>query len=122
LKRLYVQYSGVQRPSPDADPEYVAGERDRTVERYYETQIDTGMMDDPAGTESLAEFQQRGPYYYFAWNRDSRDGATRVQVNQEFTEGTDVDNMNVLLFSVSETSLKCTIHNGDIVNIDQIER
>ena len=128
LTRLYVQYDGLQRPSPDADPRLDSdtgglptGHFELT-ERYYETQAETGMINDEAGPENLEEWLERGPYYYFNWNRDSRSGATRVVVNQEFSSAGAVSYGNVLLFSISETSAEITIRNGEIVDVIQVER
>lgn len=127
LSRLYVQYAGVTKPSPDALPEYKSLETDRTTERYRETMDSTGMSENPAGMETLQDWQTRGPYYYFDWERDSRDGSTRVQVNQEFlgldSAGTpNSTNMNILLFSISTTSAQITIRNGAVVEVVQVER
>ena len=127
LTRLYVQYSGVTKPSPDALPEYKSLETDRTMERYRETLDATGMSQNPAGAETLQDWQTRGPYYWFEWNRDSRDGSTRVQVNQEFlglNAGVTPNstNMNILLFSISTTSAQVTVRNGQITDLVQVER
>lgn len=122
LTRFYLQYAGVQRPSPDADPDYVSGVVDRTVERYYETYTECGMLTDTAGPETLEEWQQRGPYLWLNYPRDSRDGSTRVQVNQEFSDNAITTNGNILLFGISETSVKVTIADGNIIDIQQVER
>lgn len=125
LTRLYVQYDGLQRPSPDADPSVTTtantGKYEIT-ERYYETMAETGLMYDDAGPESIQDWVRRGPYYYFNWNRDSRSGATRVVVNQEFSSQNAVDNGNVLLFAISETSAEITVRNGSISDVVQVER
>jgi hypothetical protein len=126
LTRLYIQYDGLQRPSPDADPVVDEGQaitgKFQITERYYETMAETGMMDDEAGPESIQEWIRRGPYYYFNWNRDSRSGATRVVVNQEFSSADSVTHGNVLLFSLSETSAEITVRNGEISDVVQVER
>lgn len=125
LSRLYIQYDGLQRPSPDGDPSVIsvpgAGTY-QTTERYYETMAETGMLFDDAGGESMTQWRTRGPYYYFNWNRDSRSGATRVVVNQEFTDAASVTYGNVLLFSISETSAEITVRNGEISDVIQVER
>lgn len=125
LSRLYIQYDGLQRPSPDGDPSVIsfpgAGTY-QTAERYYETMAETGMLFDDAGGESMTQWRTRGPYYYFNWNRDSRSGATRVVVNQEFNDANAVLYGNVLLFSLSETSAEITIRNGEISDVVQVER
>ena len=127
LTRLYIQYDGLQRPSPDADPSITQGLNNspgffQLTERYYDTVAETGMMYDEAGPESIQDWIRRGPYYYFNWNRDSRSGATRVVVNQEFSSKASVDNGNVLLFAISETSAEITVRNGEISDVVQVER
>jgi hypothetical protein len=127
LSRLYIQYDGIKRPEVDATPECDdlgnPTRRLQVQERYYQSLAETGMLFDPAGAETLNEWQRRGPYYYFNWNRATASGATRVQVNQEFNGGnTTVDNANVLLFSLSETSAVITVRNGEITSVEQIDR
>lgn len=120
LNRLYVQYDGVQRPSPDADPEF-SPSVDRTVQRYYESMTEAGMITDPAGCETLAEHHRRGSFYYFNWLRSAKSGATRVQTNSQFLTGTDVSNMNILLFAISETSALITVKNGSVTAVENRE-
>ena len=132
LSRLFLQYDGLQRPQPEATPEYVICNPEgspgvsRMTDRYYETYAETGMIHDDAGPENLAQWQRRGPFYYFNWNRQTNSGATRVQVNCQFNETAPNDFMqkygNVLLFSVSETSAVVTVRNGEITNVEQIEK
>ena len=125
LTRLYVQYAGVTKPQIDANPEYKSLEVDRTVERYYESLDECGMLSNTAGAESLQDWQTRGPFHWFSWARDSTDASTRVQVNSEFgglqSPGTQNNtNMNMLLFSISTTSAKITVRDGSIVTVEQL--
>jgi hypothetical protein len=126
LTRLYLQYDGIKRPEIDATPIVdgtgVPNRRMNIQERYYQSLAETGMLFDPAGSEKLDEWQRRGPYYYFNWNRASASGATRVQVNQEFSTSDATTTGNVLLFSLSETSAVVTIRNGEITSVEQIDR
>ena len=133
LSRLYLQYDGLQRPQPEALPEFVPCSGtgpvegvSRMTERYYETMAETGMIHDDCGPENISQWQRRGPFYYFNWNRQTNSGATRVQVNCQFNEQSPDNYMqkygNVLLFSISETSAVVTIRNGEITNLEQIEK
>lgn len=118
LNRLYVQYDSLSRPAPDADPEFVAGAVNRFGQRYRETLDESGMSEDPAGAENYAEWCRRGPYFYFNWNRPMTSGATRVQVNQSFAPGRSPQtNANVLLFSISESSVEVTVKNGSVLSV-----
>lgn len=125
LSRLYLQYDGIKRPEIDATPIFdLSGnpKTQQTQERYYQSLAETGMIFNDAGSESLETWQLRGPYYFFNWNRSTNSGATRVQVNQEFSEPSSVTNGNVLLFSISETSAIVTVRNGDITSVEQVDR
>ncbi len=107
---------------PDANPEYEALSTDRTVQRYYESMSECNLLHNPAGTETLQEHQRRGSFYYFNWGRKAvgngkTSGATRVQVNQQFTSSTPVENMNVLLFSVHRNDVSVTIKSGQTMGI-----
>jgi len=122
LNRLYVQFDGVQRPSPDCDPEYIAESVDRTVQRYHESMVEADMYENEAGCEKLAEHHRRGSFYYFNWNRSAKSGATRVQTNSQFATGTDISNANILLFSISENAAKITVRNGSVTAVDIVSR
>ena len=125
LSRLYLQYDGLKRPEIDATPRFDRSGALKTLqvqERYYQSLTETGMIFNDAGAESLEVWQQRGPYYFFNWNRSTNSGATRVQVNQEFSQPESVTNGNVLLFSISETSAIVTVRNGDITSVEQVDR
>lgn len=126
LRRLYIQYDGIKRPEVDATPENddlaTPARRLQIQERYYQSLAETGMLFDPAGSETLNQWQRKGPYYYFNWNRATSSGATRVQVSQEFEGADAIANANVLLFSLSETSAVITVRNGEITSVEQIDR
>ena len=125
LSRLYLQYDGIKRPEIDATPRFDRSGNPKILqvqERYYQSLAETGMIFNDAGAESLEVWQTRGPYYFFNWNRSTNSGATRVQVNQEFSEPSTVTNGNVLLFSISETSAIVTVRNGDITSVEQVDR
>jgi hypothetical protein len=116
LNRLFVNYAGLNKPSPDADPSFIAG-TDFTVERYAQTQIGSGAYFDTGGAETLEEYHERGSYYYFPWQRDGTDRSTRCTVNQGFTNGTDVTNMRVLLFDHSKQVARVKVSQGRIVDL-----
>lgn len=117
LDRLFINYAGVNKTSPDAQMTYIAG-TDYTVQRYAETQIASGGFFDNGGCETLEEFHERGSYYYFNWQRDGSDRSTRATVNNGFVAGTDVTNMRVLLFDHSKQVARIKVQDGRIVNVD----
>ena len=117
VERFYIKYAGVQKPSPDGDPLFVVGETDYTLERYMENIISTGGMFSEGGAESHQSYLDRGMYYYFDWPRDGSDRSTDVLVKQQFNGSTDIDNMNVLLFSHIKQVARVTIQNGELIDM-----
>jgi hypothetical protein len=121
LERMYISYSGQQRPSPDADPSFSVGV-DRTVQRYVDTMIENGSYFDSGGAESIQEFHKRGSYYYFSWARDGTDRSTRCSVFSGFSKllGNAQENANCLLFTHSKQVGKITVQDGLVIDV-QVE-
>ena len=109
LERFYLSYASQQQPSPDADPEFELGV-DNTVQRYLETQLNTGGYFDSGGAETIAEYHKRGSYYHFDFPKDATDNSTRVVVNQKFN--TNVSNMRALLFNHYRQTARIVVAEG----------
>lgn len=114
--RFYVNYAGQSLPNPDANPEFKDG-TDFTVQRYMETQINTGSMFDTGGSETIDEWHNRGAYYFQTWCKDGTDRSTRVSVHQGFEVGTAVNDLRVLLFSHSKQVARIRIEDGRTVDV-----
>lgn len=121
VSRFHINYAGQTKPNPDADPAYSAS-KDYTVQRYVDTQIDTGAITDTGGCETLDEWRERGAYYYYAWPRDGTDRSTRVTVKSSFDTGSDVANMRVLLFTHSKSVARVTVVDGRVESVDVEDR
>lgn len=115
LTRLFVNFAGQNKPQPDADPSFVAG-TDNTLQRYVETQMETGGYEDTGSAESLLDFHNRGSFYFWNWARDGTDRSTRCTINHQFS-GT-VDNTRVLLFDLSKQVARVSVQDGRIISCD----
>jgi hypothetical protein len=117
LNRLFLNYAGQNKPSPDADPRYKVGNAsDYTIQRYAETQIYSGAYYDTGGAETIQEYHGAGSYYYFSWSRDGTDRSTRVNVHFGF-EGGAIDNARVLLFDHSKKIARIRVQDGRVVDV-----
>lgn len=116
LNRMFVNYAGVNKPSPDADPTFDAT-KDHTTQRYIDTQMYSGCYFSEGGCETIEEFHDRGSYYYLPFPRDATDRSTRVNVHSSHT-GADVDNMRVLLFDHSKQTGRVQIQDGRVVSVE----
>jgi hypothetical protein len=117
LNRMFINYAGQNRPAPDADPSFVAGQ-DYTVQRYNETQLYSGAYFDSGGAETIEEWHKRGAYYYFSWPRDGTDRSTRVNVHFGFSGA--VANGRVLLFDHSRKVARIQVKDGRVIDV-QVE-
>jgi len=115
LNRFFVNYAGTNRPQQDADPSFVAGS-DYTLQMYNNTQLNNGAIFDSGSPESLEDWKERGAYYSYSWPRDSTDRSTRVNVHNQFENGTDITNTRVLLFDHSKQVCMIRFENGRVVD------
>jgi hypothetical protein len=114
VNRFFVNYAGQNKPSPDALPQFDVN-KDYTTARYLETQIQNGSYWSQGGSESLAEFQDRGQYFYQSWPRDGTDRSTRVNVHYGFN-GAVVDT-NLLIFDHYKKVAQIQIQDGQVVSV-----
>lgn len=116
LNRLNISYAGQVLPSPDADPDFIAG-TDYTIQRYTDSQLYSGAYFDTGGAETIQQFHDRGSYYYFSWPKDGTNTSTRVIVKSGFKITTDLTNMRVLLFSHSKSVARVRVQDGRVVDV-----
>ncbi len=117
LNRMFINYAGVNKPQPDADPEYkpiAASQVDWTTQRYMETILNSGSY-FKADSETIEEWHERGAYYYFSWPRDDTSRDTRVFVNSQFRE--EVDHASILLFNHYRKTVMIKITNGLVTDV-----
>ena len=120
LNRLFINYAGQSKPSPDADPSYNVGNAsDYTIQRYTESQIYNGAYYDTGGAETIQEYHGSGSYVFFLWSRDGTDRSTRVNVHFGF-EGGAIGDARVLLFDHSKKVARIRVQDGRVVDV-QVE-
>ena len=125
LNRLFINYAGVSKPSPDADPAFVpaafnVGQVNKQTQRYVESLLASGSFHDTGGSESIEEWNRRGPYYLFNWSKDGNDRSTRVSVHHQFASADVALHTRLLLFAISSQVAKVVISNGNVTDV-QVE-
>lgn len=122
LNRMFLQYAGQSKPSPDADPAYTRP-NDFISSRYAESQLYSMNYYSEGSPETKKDWIARGPYYYFAWPRDGTSEATHVTANFSFlgglvnTQGASDSRGNVLLFDHHKKMILISISNGKIIDV-----
>jgi hypothetical protein len=115
ITSLQIQYAGQSKSDPQSDTDISKG--DRLVERYYNTHIYGGGINSCGGPESYVDWLTRGPFYFYAWPKDSTDKSTDVKVR--LTTGTFAD-ANMLLFSFTKRFLQMRIKDSAVVEVSSI--
>ena len=132
LARFYIQYAGQQRPTPDSDSimtinnnnannaivqseTFANGSKDFSTQRWWETIINTNQLYSPGGTETRIEWFNLGPFYFFAWPKNPSDISTRVSI--QLIMNNQVDMLNLLLFSRSNTAHQISLANGRVISV-----
>ena len=122
LRRLMIQYAGDNKPSPDADPVYIAAQGapaprmgvNWMVQRYTETFLNANLFNSDDSAESVYDWQTRGPFYLFDNNRDASDRSTRLITNTEYNPP--VLNANLLSFDSYRVQCQITISQSRVVD------
>lgn len=120
LERFYISYAGMNKPSPDADPQYSAGEAiialDYYTSRYIESNFYSGAFYDCGGAEDKKDWLERGAYYYFSWPRDGSSESTRVNINFKFGANLG-DTARALLFDHHKKMVLISVVGGRVVDV-----
>lgn len=120
LSRMFINYAGQSKPSPDSDASYdAAAARDNTTQRYLDSILQSGQYFRDGGSESLKEWQERGQMYHFAFPRDGRDRSTRVQVNAQIQ--TSAANTRLLCFDHYKSIAHISVKDGRVVDVNLME-
>ena len=129
LNRFYVSYANQQRPAEQASPEYKAhsvtgaGAQmgvDYMGKMYTNTLLNSTMF-NPAGSETITEWRERGPFYHYKWPTNADQRSTEVSVHQGFTAGTETSQMNVLVFSHIKQYAEVNIENGRVSSVSLVD-
>ena len=84
LKSLQITYANMTKPSTRWDSEFKDG-TNKFQQRYIDDLTECRLIESDGGAESFGEWLQRGPYYFYSFNRDREDKSTQVQLSAQFT-------------------------------------
>lgn len=120
LESIQVTYGNVTKPSTLYSSEY-GDSTNKMVQRWLESTVHSGKINNEGGTESLTEFLDRGSYYTYDFSRDKNDTSTYCNVQIKFSEALPP---NSQLFLVSHYSRQVSIEfeQGYITQVTSINR
>jgi len=98
----------------------VGGTVNELQQRYNDDLQETGLIANHGGAESFGEWLQRGPYFYYSFNRDREDRSTQVQVAAEFDSIETGANLMLVAFYSRVTEI--TVAGGAVQSVRGLNR
>lgn len=134
-----IDYASERKPSPrptldHADNRLDTGiatfSKNYLVQRYMDTYTYNGLLFDPSGPESYADWLERGFYFYMPFPKDADDDSTRVIVRYAFDStlvggGVTAGNAptpQMLLFNHYKSMAEIKVEGGRVVDVLVQER
>ena len=124
LNKLQVRYANENKPKTQANWTFnkdlsAFGTADNAVDqlaqRYVDTYLYNGRYFSDAGPETLEEYIERGPMYFFSWPKPGSDTSTSVVVDVGFRSN--INNANMILAHHKKRVAIVKIQNGEVVSV-----
>ncbi len=115
-----IRYANRYKPEPSQQDNLTDARSNRIVQSYIDTFKNSGSYYYEGSMETLDDFIQRGPLYYWQWPRDKNTYATEARVDLRFSAGIDPQSnvFCVFFFSYYKT-IKITIKDGKIISVEK---
>lgn len=129
LRSLQITYANCTKPSTRWGSDYnnvvgsgaaAVGTVNELQQRYNDDLQETGLIANHGGAESFGEWLQRGPYFYYSFNRDREDRSTQVQVAAEFASFEAGANLMLVAFYSRVTEI--TVSGGQVQAVRNFNR
>lgn len=122
LRSLQITYANCTKPSTRWASEFATGggtgDINRVQQRFLETQLESGLAFSEGGTETLAEYIERGMMYHFTFAKDALDKSTAVEVSLDLSA---IEaNSNVFLIAWHSRTTAITTSNGIVVEVNSL--
>ena len=114
LKSFQLTYANRSRPSTRWASVYDTTEN-CIQQRFWDTYSECGLANLQGGTETLADFIQRGCVFVYRFDRDSTDKATQVQLQVNMSEYE--PGSNVILCAFYTRTVEVAYQNGMITDV-----
>ena len=119
LKSLQITYANMTKPSTRWDSEFKDG-TNKFQQRYIDDLTECRLIESDGGAESFGEWLQRGPYYFYSFNRDREDISTQVQLSAQFTT-IEADSQMFLVAMYSRVT-EISVDDGQVQSVRSLNR
>ena len=107
------------KPSTRWDSEF-KDNVNRFQQRYIDDLTECRLIESDGGAESFGEWLQRGPYYFYSFNRDREDKSTQVQLSAQFTS-IEADSQLFLVAMYSRVT-EISVDDGQVQSVRSLDR
>jgi hypothetical protein len=115
LNQIQLTYANATKPPTNIQSEL------GLVQRWYDTQLESGQAFSSGGSESLQDWKSNGPMYHFSFLRDKDDRSTQVQLTTNLT-GTPHADDYLYIVSHYRRSVAIFTESGYITNVSAINQ
>ena len=119
LATIHVSYANQVKPSTRWTSEY-NDTTNKLLQRYNDTQMNSGMYSNEGGTESFGDWIKRGPYYHWSWSRDKDDRSTQAQVSISFNSPGIEEGCNLFLVAHYTKTCQISLNNGFVTEVNSL--
>ena len=119
LATIQVSYANQVKPSTRWTSEY-NDTTNKLLQRYNDTQMNSGMYSNEGGTESFGDWIKRGPYYHWSWSRDKDDRSTQAQVSISFNSPGIEEGCNLFLVAHYTKTCQISLNNGFVTEVNSL--
>tara|TARA_R110000782_G_scaffold206115_1_gene294357 strand:+ start:1864 stop:3396 length:1533 start_codon:yes stop_codon:yes gene_type:complete len=117
LVSIQLSYANTVKPST----RWTSAFGDRTnylVQRYTDTQLESGKIYSEGGCESFGDWLKRGPLIHYSFDRDKNDRSTMLQVSVQYT-GLE-QNANLFVVAHYRKVTDISITNGFVTSVNSL--
>jgi hypothetical protein len=119
IESLQITYANMTKPSTRWDSEFKDG-INKFQQRYVDDLTECRLIESDGGAESFGEWLQRGPYYFYSFNRDREDKSTQVQLSAQFTS-IEADSQMFLVAMYSRVT-EISVDDGQVQSVRSLDR
>ena len=125
IQSIQIQYANINKPATPYDSKYllanVAAGNATSInwlqQRYHDNFYESGLDVDAVGCETFQDWMRRGPFYYFAFDRDMSNHATSAQVSVIFANANLNTSAKLFCAAIKRRTAQITTSEGRISSV-----
>jgi hypothetical protein len=117
LSSIQLSYANTNKPSTRWTSEFT-NSKNFMLQRYTDTQLESGQFFSPGGCESFGDWLKRGPLYHYSFIRDKDDRSTYLQCAVHYTNLE--ANTNLFVVAHYSRTVQISVNNGFVTDVTSL--